>query len=125
MQKHVNDVSDFFIDDFRFVSLSGDFEKSRKSQKALQIKDYLEASSIATAHWAGRRARFFGLKSIQKSRNHPKNVNPAVGVVEVASSKVQVQLQPFRKQFPFSVHKRIKLRYNKVPIWRLPFQLPF
>jgi len=33
----------------------------------------------------------------------------------------QVQLQPFRKQFPFSVRKRIKLRYNKVPIWRLPF----
>ena len=38
-----------------------------------------------------------------------------VGVVEAASSKVQVQLQPFRKQFPFGIRKRIKLRYNKVP----------
>ena len=43
---------------------------------------------------------------------------------EAASSKVQVQLQPFRKQFPFGIRKRIKLRYNKVPIRRLPNWLP-
>ena len=49
MQKHVNDVSNFFICDFQPKSLSGDSLKSRKSQKALWIKDYLHASSIATA----------------------------------------------------------------------------
>jgi hypothetical protein len=34
-------VSNFFIYDFRFVSLSGDFKKSRKSQKGLKIKGLL------------------------------------------------------------------------------------
>jgi len=35
MQKHVNDVSNFFIIDFQLKSFFNDLEKSRKSQKAL------------------------------------------------------------------------------------------
>ena len=49
MQKHVNDVSNFLL--FNFVRF--DFDKASmkpcKSQKALRRKDYLLASSIATA----------------------------------------------------------------------------
>ena len=49
MQKHVNDASNFFIIDFQVKNLFNDSLKSRKSQKALRRKDYLLASSIATA----------------------------------------------------------------------------
>ena len=44
-----NDVSNFFIIDFQLKSFFNDLEKSRKSQKTLRRKDYLLASSIATA----------------------------------------------------------------------------
>ena len=49
MEKLQNDVSNFFICDF----VRNDFYKAHiklyKSQKALRRKDYLQASSIATA----------------------------------------------------------------------------
>ena len=44
-----NDVSDFLLFNFRRNEDFDDFKKSRKSQKALRRKDYLLASSIATA----------------------------------------------------------------------------
>ena len=49
MQKHVNDVSNFFICDFGRNDFYKAHIKLYKSQKALSIKDYLLASSIATA----------------------------------------------------------------------------
>jgi hypothetical protein len=48
-QKYVYDVSNFFIVDFQLKSFFNDFAKSRNAQKALSIKGYLLASSIATA----------------------------------------------------------------------------
>ena len=44
-----NDVSNFFICDFGQLDFYKAFIKPCKSQKALHIKDYLLASSIATA----------------------------------------------------------------------------
>ena len=49
VQKHVNDVSNFFIIDFQRYDIYKDFMKLCKSQKVSRRKDYLLASSIATA----------------------------------------------------------------------------
>ena len=97
--------------------------------RMLKIYDYAFEKGLIVLHHAGFDPAYpppyksspKQFANIAKQMRGGVLVAAHVGVVEAASSKVQVQLQPFRKQFPFSVHKRIKLRYNKVPIQRLPF----